>query len=367
MDSSHLNEMLGRRIRWLREKAGLTQADISEKLGFKDRQTLSAIEAGQRKVSADELLRFIEVLGVDFDFLTDPFLLVEDPRFSWRAKDAPATLDAFEEKVRPVVGLFRQLGRDLGESSPALMPQLPLDTSHRFEDASLAAEKLAVEWRLGNIPAKRLFTTAEEKLGLLVLMIDAPAEVSGAALALTDFPVILVNRKEPECRRNYDFAHELFHILTWHAMPPPERDVFNPSGYKAKRVEQLAESFAAALLMPERTVRELVERRPENADMHDWVRTSASVLSVSGTAFYYRLKNLGLLKDGDGWMEPERLVRPDDAPKPKLYSRRFMERLHAGIGRGLVSVRRTARLLDVTIDDLADLFRDHGLEPPFDL
>lgn len=365
MDSNQ--DQLIRRIRIARERAGLTQAQLSERLGFNDRQTLSAIEAGQRKITAEELLQFMQVLGVDLDFLTDPFLLIGEPRFSWRAKDAPATLDAFEEKVRPLVGLYRRLGTDLGATSPTLIPQLPLDTNSRYEDAAIAAEKLAAEWKLGDVPATRLLPAAEEKLNLLVLMIDAPAEVSGAALALNDLPVILVNRKEPEGRRNYDFAHELFHILTWRAMPPPERDVINPSGYKAKRVEQLAESFGAALLMPEQTMQRLAAERPADSELHDWVRTTSTALSVSGQAFYYRLKNLGLLKDGDGWMEPDRLVRADEGAKPKLYSRRFLERLHAGIAGGHVSVRRTVRLMDFTVEDLADLFRDYGLEPPFGL
>ena len=31
---------------------------------------------------------------------------------------------------------------------------------------------------------------------------------------------ILVNRHEPRGRRSFDLAHELFHVLTWDAMPP---------------------------------------------------------------------------------------------------------------------------------------------------
>ena len=60
-------------------------------------------------------------------------------------------------------------------------------------------------------------------------------------------------------------------------------------------------------------------------------------------------------------------MQEDDKTKPKLYSRRFVECLHQGIDRGLISVRRVAGLLNCTIDDLKDLFREHGMEPPFDL
>jgi hypothetical protein len=37
------------------------------------------------------------------------------------------------------------------------------------------------------------------------------------------------------------------------------------------------------------------------------------------------------------------------------------------IDRGELSVRRLASLLEVTIEDLAELFNAHGLTPPFDL
>lgn len=49
-----MNELISRRLKYAREKKGLTQARLSEKLGFKDRQTLAAIESGQRKIAVDE-------------------------------------------------------------------------------------------------------------------------------------------------------------------------------------------------------------------------------------------------------------------------------------------------------------------------
>src|ERR1700674_2462857 len=67
---------LARRVTVAREHAGLTQDKLSKRLGFKDRQTLAAIEAGQRKVVVDELLALIRVTGKDMEFFTDPFRLV---------------------------------------------------------------------------------------------------------------------------------------------------------------------------------------------------------------------------------------------------------------------------------------------------
>src|SRR3972149_7313606 len=79
-----MNDLINKRLKMAREKAGLTQAQLAEKLGFKDRQTLAAIESGQRKLSAEELVRAIRVLNVDLDYLTDGFRLVGEGKFSWR-------------------------------------------------------------------------------------------------------------------------------------------------------------------------------------------------------------------------------------------------------------------------------------------
>src|SRR3989344_6518121 len=92
-----MNELISRRLKAAREKLGLTQAQLTEKLGFKDRQTLAAIEAGQRKISAEELLRAVQVLGLDLEYFTDSFRLAGEGRFSWRAhKDASPNLRSEE-------------------------------------------------------------------------------------------------------------------------------------------------------------------------------------------------------------------------------------------------------------------------------
>jgi predicted HTH domain antitoxin len=41
--------------------------------------------------------------------------------------------------------------------------------------------------------------------------------------------------------------------------------------------------------------------------------------------------------------------------------------LHGALAKGDISVRRAASLLEITIEDLAELFKDYGLTVPFDL
>ena len=78
------NQQIGRRIKALREERGLSQDALAEVLGVKDRQTVSAMETGLRRVRAEELLAIVEQLRVPLDYFTDPFRLDGEARFSWR-------------------------------------------------------------------------------------------------------------------------------------------------------------------------------------------------------------------------------------------------------------------------------------------
>ena len=58
-----MTNLINIRLKALREKRKFSQDELSRMFGFKDRQTLSAIETGERRVSAEELLLAVEKLG----------------------------------------------------------------------------------------------------------------------------------------------------------------------------------------------------------------------------------------------------------------------------------------------------------------
>lgn len=61
----HMNS-IGKNIKALRERAGLTQEDLAEILGI-SRPAVTSIETGGRRVSTDELVRLARALGVTTD------------------------------------------------------------------------------------------------------------------------------------------------------------------------------------------------------------------------------------------------------------------------------------------------------------
>ena len=371
-----MSDLIARRLKYAREAKGWTQAELSKKFGFKDRQTLAAIEAGQRKMTADELVRAIEIFKLDLDFFTDSFRLVGEGSFNWRAdpRAAAGLHTNFEEKAGRWIATYRQLGEDQGVTPTVLRKHLPLNVRHTFEDAMAAAETLGREWQLGDRPAQKLEQAVEHELGALILYVDAPAGVSGAACQLPGMSTILINRNEPEGRRHFDLAHECFHLLTWGQMPPEHTESIETSYRgkgKHKRIEQLANIFASALLMPERALNPLWQARGEE-NINRWLNRTASAFLVSAQALRYRLKNLGWLSKADELDIQDTALIANGRPqieqrKPRLFNEDFVRRVQKAIENGDLSVRRAASLLDCTVEDLADLFRDYGFPVPFDL
>lgn len=66
-DSSR--ERIAHRLRQARELAGLSQAQVSNLLGL-HRPSISEIEAGRRRVSADELAQFASIYKVEISWIT---------------------------------------------------------------------------------------------------------------------------------------------------------------------------------------------------------------------------------------------------------------------------------------------------------
>jgi Zn-dependent peptidase ImmA (M78 family) len=347
--------LIGTRIKVLREERKLSQ-------------TVSAIETGERRLSAEELLLAIEKLGASLDYFTNPFLLVGEGKFSWRQSNVGlAQLTAFERVAGRWIAANRRLAPEVGRPAPYLRQTLKLIARSTFEDAMAAGERFAQGFKLGAVPAKRLAEIMEHRLGILVLMVDAIDGVSGAACRLPELDAVIINRHEVAGRRHFDLAHELFHVLTWDAMPPEHIEEASEIG--KGRVEQLANNFASALLMPNAAL------EPFGApgdDIVKWLNATADALEVTATALKWRLVALGKLDQTKAKAIPDAALRNNgrevvlDKPPP-LFSKPFMEVIALAIKQGQISARKAADVLDLSIDDLADLCATHGVEAAFDL
>ena len=366
-------QLVGARIRALREERSLSQEDVARILGFKDRQTVSAIETGARRVMAQELVLAVEKLGASLDYFTDPFLLAGEGCFSWRQTGVGAEqLDSCERSAGRWIAAFRTLAPKVGHETPLMRRALGLTRRSSFEDAMWAGERFIAGFGQGVAPATQLADVMERELGILVLMVDAPRGISGAACRLPELDAVLIARHEVVGRRHFDLAHELFHILTWDAMPPEHSEEAGETG--GNRVEQLANNFAAAVLMPAETLKRFGNwsSLAEEALIAQ-LNMAADELHVTASALRWRLVALGALKPAAARVLPDAALRNNgresavEDVSPALFSRPFVEVIGLAIERGHVSVRRIASLLDLSVEALAELFAAHRIACPFDL
>ena len=363
---------IGARLKALRLQRGLSQDALARIFSFKDRQTVSAIETGVRALTAAELVVAVEKLEVGLDYFIDPFRLDGEGRFSWRQSGVAAErLQAYEQMAGRWIGAYRALAAEMGWRTPLMRRALGLTKASKFEEAMAAGERFADELALGPVPAARLASAMETELGILVLMVDAQEGISGAACRLPEFDAVLIARGEVAGRRHFDLAHELFHILTWDAMPPAH--IEDASDIGVGRVEQLANNFAAAVLMPSSTLREFDDcARFDMDELIARLNAVADDLQVTSSALRWRLATLRRITKAKAQAIPEVALRNnghESAPcdQPPLFSKPFLELLAAALAQGSISVRRTASLCGLMVDELADLFAAHGVEHVIEL
>lgn len=187
---------------------------------------------------------------------------------------------------------------------------------------------------------------------------------------------ILMDASEAPWRRNFSFAHELFHLVTWSAV---ERawaehtagatdEGSEPEWFE--RLEKFANVFAFHLLLPADSVRARLDARQRGEEsprgtskpaIPDLVFLAASTFKVSTAALVYRLVDLGVfthdecapliadaqLKALDGNMRRGGWDRPASP-----FSERYWELARTAYERGEVGLSLLATYLETPIGAL---------------
>jgi Zn-dependent peptidase ImmA (M78 family) len=163
-----------------------------------------------------------------------------------------------------------------------------------------AAQKLleANEVTRAPIPVEKL----ARALNIDVRFSETSDDVSGALIRNADSVVIAVNSAQHENRQRFTIAHELGHLLLHRGTKLHFDDDFRidyrdaSSSDATKREEIEANTFAAALLMPERILmRDWMRLAPDNKRIPDTIRALATRYRVSQKAMELRLVNLGFV------------------------------------------------------------------------
>ncbi len=372
--------LIGKRVAMLRDALGMTQEQLSERLGFRNRQSLQAIECGKRKLHVEELLRLMELSGRPLSYFTDPFLWAGEGDFSFRLEhEGKAQLAEYEKVVGNLAMLWRYLSEANGIRSSA-GPGIAISPESTYEDVASVANTLARWLDLGEVPALTLADKIEQDFFIPVLYVEAPKGISGATFHDDGLNVIFINGNEVSGRQNFNVGHEFFHALTWSVRPPARDDQEESPTPASRRWEQLANIFARTLLMPDhlmlRQWDELSSHSPGDTaspkHIAEMVQKAAGHFQVTAPALFWRLVSLNILDSG---LESEILPRLEKLSlhethvthRRALLSLFFLRNLANAIEDGRISVRKAASILRLDIDGLAESYRSHGLPVPFDL
>ncbi len=297
---------LGMELQAARKKRGLTQEAAARLVEFA-RTTLVAIEKGERRIKAGELIRLARVYGRQVSDFVRPRPQIESFQVQFRG---PSHLTEEDEgKIASYINDFEELCRDYLELEEITKSPMVRKYPSEYQIAGLrpdnAAEMVAIQERNrldlgdGPIPTDPIMRDVlEQEVGLRIFFMDLPRRFS--EIYHYDHKLggcIAINSGHPEERRRLSLAHAYGHFLV-HRFKP---EVLLEDGYQRKpESEQFADAFSLNFLMPANglTMRfNDTKRTKDKITVLDLCRL-ANYYGVSVQAIVLWLEELKLLRTG---------------------------------------------------------------------
>lgn len=352
---------------------GLTQAELAAAVGFSVAQIVSDIERGQREVKAWELVKIADALRTTVDRLLGISEREPPARLLWRRGSAAGSKDV-EEMFLDRARRFALLEKWNGLPSAPELPQQELDPEvTTFADVARMAVNIGRVLDLGSRPAASLASVLQEAFRIK-LFFEPLGEDESAASAKGDFGyAVLMNAGQAPWRRNYNLAHELFHLVTWDST----QRLWSEEGDQPRwleGVEKLANAFASHVLLPAEEVEaQHRERFPDGEIDYSDLVEMAREFEVSTEALVWRLRLMGKLtqEEAEGILnDPEfrrqdRRTMPDywgstpEGPLPQRYWRLALNAYH----RGELSLGRLAKILEISVSEAGAIVMTQENEP----
>jgi Zn-dependent peptidase ImmA (M78 family)/transcriptional regulator with XRE-family HTH domain len=343
---------IGSRLKIARESIGYTQTKAAQESGIGE-SSISEFENSVREPKFSQLSKLAEVYKRSIEFFLSDKSSAEGIML-WRK--APSTA----EQMKQTEAEFRQLceqyhNLELVTNEKIKRPRSPLPDVDKalefgYEQAEAFARKVQVELCLGDIPSTSLKRILEERYFVKIFYLS----FAGSAIStVSPFgPAILLNADSKDWRRNYDLAHELFHLLAWDIFRTTSPTDTQPS----EDEEKLANTFASKLLMPDEPLKRKLNL---HKDRHgkislDQLDDVAREFNVSLDALIYRIANLFNIKKEDGkkYIEiAKRLAeshKPRESNRPPKLPERYCDLALRALREGKLSLMQFAKYMDIS-------------------
>ncbi|MEJ2080561.1 MAG: ImmA/IrrE family metallo-endopeptidase [Acidobacteriota bacterium] len=221
--------------------------------------------------------------------------------------------------------------------------------------------------QLGDFPGLTLLTALEEVCGVKVLHLSFQPTGTAAFVVSESFGAgILLNSENTRWRRNFDLAHELFHLLTWRQFRERgSSDSLDEGG----KEEQLADCFASALLIPEEPLRNLMEQfKGARGIPISSVFDVARRFDVSTEALLWRIHNLfrsrgqadQTRRDIERVQNLSTVFEKREPDRPSEKPERFHALAVSALRNGEISIGRFAQLVGASRQQAVKFLEQDG-------
>ncbi len=364
-----MKTQIGQRIKQERERKQVSQEKLAHALQWNHHQIVSDVEQGKREVKAWELYEIAKFLHVRMDVLLGREEQPQQPFVLWRqkpTKDTPLLEARFINECNNYIWL-EQLILNGNEQPTIVFEELPkkkidfknFTLSHAYQ----LAESMRQLMSLGDFPAMQLLGILEDRYGVKFIIDNNNTEGSAACSRSEKGCFILIKGLDVECRQYFSIAHELFHLITWDQEMLAQIDAMTSLHDKN---EQLANAFAAGLLIPKEKLQTEIARicgnRPIAAP--DVIAT-AGQFYVSKDAMLYRMLNIGLISNKQFKEIKEQLQHTvsyrttAERISRFLYSK-YVRLVYLAYEHIKISRAKAAKLLHTDLCDLSDIFNEYG-------
>lgn len=316
---------LGERLKVARDSIGYTQPEAAEKARLSSPSVIHYFEHGTREPKFSELSKLAEIYHKSIEFFFSENIPAE-PILLWRSSPANETdRKKVEAEFKELCEQYHKLEVLTDELRDIRLPEPDCKNSDKFQfrDAYTLAHKTAKEFSLGDIPSDSLKRVLEEKYYIKIFHFP----FDGSAVSTVDQfgHAILLNsgKSTKEWRRNFDLAHELFHILSWNIFRG------NADNYvSSDSEEKLADAFASALLMPEELLKDKIRKYSNNEGQVTFDRLDdiAREFDVSLEALLWRLHYIYNKEKSETtkYIEIAKNYRkPRQSPMPSKFPERY--------------------------------------------
>lgn len=343
---------IGERLKIARKLIGYTLKNAANESGIGE-SSISEFENSKREPKFSQLSTLAEIYNKTIEFFLTNEPIVENVML-WRSK--PETEDErkrIEAKFNQFCEWYHKLELCTDEVKRVKFPEPDIDKAEEFAypQAEAFARKVQNDLCLGDIPSASLKRVLEERYYVKIFHLD----FSGSAIStVSEFgPAILLNSDSTtkRWRRNFDLAHELFHLLTWR--------IFRTrlgSRKPNKNEEKFANAFASQILMPDGALKQRMDScmNKEGQIKFDQLDDIAREFDVSLDALIYRIVGMyrfnkkDTQKYRDAAQKVTELHKSRESDMPKKLPERYCDLAQRALREGKLSLIQFAKYMGIS-------------------